>query len=133
MNRTHVRAAAGAVAVLAVAGACTARTPAPPQAEVTVTLAGPPSTRDIARASMAPVSKPQLIEVPDVAGMNHQQAQDTMQAAGLHNLREVDGKGLGRPLAVDRDWVEIGQDPPAGAKVAADITITLTAKMYSDR
>ncbi|QWF81248.1 PASTA domain-containing protein [Amycolatopsis sp. CA-230715] len=133
MNRTHVRATAGAVAVLAVAGACTARTPAPPQAEVTVTLAGPPSTRNVARSSAAPVSKPLLIEVPDVAGMNHQQAQDTMQAAGLHNLRQVDGKGLGRPLTAARDWVQVGQDPPAGAQVAPDITITLTATMYSDR
>ncbi|GAA1984451.1 PASTA domain-containing protein [Amycolatopsis minnesotensis] len=118
--------------MLAVTGACTAQAPAPPQAEVTVTVAGPPSTRNVARASAAPVSKPQLIEVPDVAGMNHQQAQDTIQAAGLHNLREVDGKGLGRPLLVDRDWVQAGQDPPAGAKVAADTTITLTATMYSD-
>ncbi|HVV11147.1 PASTA domain-containing protein [Amycolatopsis sp.] len=74
-----------------------------------------------------------LITVPDVSGMNHQQAQDTMQAAGLYNLREVDGKGLGRALVVDRNWVQVAQDPPAGTRVPGDAVITLTAVKYTDR
>ena len=68
-----------------------------------------------------------LITVPDVSGMNHQQAQDTMQAAGLYNLREVDGKGLKRLLIIDRNWIQTGQDPAAGSKVSPDTVITLTA------
>jgi hypothetical protein len=80
-----------------------------------------------------PPAAAELITVPDVSGMNHQQAQDTMQAAGLYNLREVDGKGLGRALVVDRNWVQVGQDPPAGTKVARDTVITLTAIKYTDR
>ncbi|WP_245757541.1 PASTA domain-containing protein [Amycolatopsis xylanica] len=65
--------------------------------------------------------------------MNHQQAQDTMQAAGLYNLREVDGKGLGRALVVDSNWVQTGQSPAAGTKVAPDTVITLTAIKYTDK
>ncbi|WP_431879411.1 PASTA domain-containing protein [Amycolatopsis sacchari] len=78
-------------------------------------------------------SAPELITVPDVSGMNHQDAQDTMQAAGLYNLREVDGTGRGRMLILDRDWVQTGQTPAAGTKVTPDTVITLTAIKYSDR
>jgi hypothetical protein len=74
-----------------------------------------------------------LITVPDVSGMNHQDAQNRMQAAGLYNLREVDGTGQGRALVVDRNWVQVGQDPPAGSKVPRDAVITLTAIKYTDR
>lgn len=74
-----------------------------------------------------------LITVPDVSGMNHQDAQNAMQRAGLYNLREVDGKGRGRALVNDRNWVQVGQDPPAGRRVPADTVITLTAIKYTDR
>ena len=73
-----------------------------------------------------------LATVPNVSGMNHQQAQDTMQAAGFYNLREVDGKGLGRLLLVDRNWVQTGQSPAAGSRVPADTVVTLTAVKYTD-
>ncbi|MEV6878916.1 PASTA domain-containing protein [Amycolatopsis sp. NPDC051128] len=73
------------------------------------------------------------IKVPDVSGMNHQDAQNAMQKAGLYNLREVDGTGQGRMLLVDRNWVQTGQDPAAGTEVPADAVITLTAVKYSDR
>jgi beta-lactam-binding protein with PASTA domain len=74
-----------------------------------------------------------LIKVPDVSGMNHQDAQDTMQRAGLYNLREVDGTGQGRMLVLDRNWVQTGQDPAAGTEVPADTVITLTAVKKTDR
>ncbi|SFW77658.1 PASTA domain-containing protein [Amycolatopsis australiensis] len=74
-----------------------------------------------------------LIKVPDVSGMNHQDAQDTMHRAGLHHLREVDGTGQGRMLVVDRNWVQTGQDPAAGTEVPPDTVITLTAVKYTDR
>jgi len=65
--------------------------------------------------------------------MNHQDAQDTMQRAGLYNLREVDGTGKGRMLILDRNWVQTGQDPAAGTEVPPDAVITLTAVKYTDR
>jgi beta-lactam-binding protein with PASTA domain len=74
-----------------------------------------------------------LIKVPDVTGMNHQDAQDTMQRAGLYNLREVDGTGQGRALVADRNWVQTAQDPAPGTEVPADTVITLTAIKYTDR
>lgn len=78
-------------------------------------------------------STAELITVPDVSGLNHQDAQNRMQAAGLYNLREVDGTGRGRALVVDRNWVQVGQNPPAGTKVPRDAVITLTAIKYTDR
>lgn len=86
-----------------------------------------------APAQQPTTAKVALITVPDVSGMNHQQVQDTMQAAGLYNLREVDGKGLGRALVVDRNWVQTGQSPAAGTRVAPDTVITLTAVKYTDK
>ncbi|MEV4142696.1 PASTA domain-containing protein [Amycolatopsis sp. NPDC049691] len=85
-------------------------------------------------AAPAPTSEPaKRIKVPDVSGMNHQDAQDAMQRAGLYNLREVDGTGRGRALVIDRNWVQTGQDPAAGTEVPADAVITLTAVKYTDR
>ncbi|WP_020645320.1 PASTA domain-containing protein [Amycolatopsis balhimycina] len=94
-------------------------TPTTPRAETTAT---PPATTSAA-----------LIKVPDVSGMNHQDAQDTMQRAGLYNLREVDGTGQGRMLVLDRNWVQTGQDPAPGTEVTPDTVITLTAVKYTDR
>jgi len=73
-----------------------------------------------------------LIKVPDVSGMNHQDAQNAMQRAGLYNLREVDGTGQGRALVIDRNWRQTAQDPPPGTEVPADAVITLTAVKYDD-
>ncbi|QFU92446.1 PASTA domain-containing protein [Amycolatopsis sp. YIM 10] len=103
---------------------CGGAPPAP-----TSTPAPAPASSAAASAGETPAA---TITVPDVSGMNHQDAQNTMQAAGLYNLREVDGKGLGRALLVDRNWVQTGQSPPAGTKVPPDAVITLTAVKYTD-
>jgi beta-lactam-binding protein with PASTA domain len=68
------------------------------------------------------------IAVPDVVGMDHQLAQDTMQAAGLYNLSEEDATGQGRLLLWDRNWTVVGQSPSAGAMVTEDQTIILSSK-----
>ena len=73
-----------------------------------------------------------LIEVPDVVGLDHQLAQDTMQAAGLYNLAEEDATGQGRMLLWDRNWVVVEQDPSAGTMVAEDQTIVLKSKKKTD-
>jgi beta-lactam-binding protein with PASTA domain len=102
-----------------------------------VTACGAP-TGDPGRATTASVSVPvstsaALVKVPDVSGMNHQDAQNTMQKAGLYNLREVDGTGRHRALLVDRNWVQTAQDPAPGTEVPPDAVITLTAVKYTER
>ncbi|MEV7044650.1 PASTA domain-containing protein [Amycolatopsis sp. NPDC051061] len=89
------------------------------------------STRTSTSTSTSEPAK--RVKVPDVSGLNHQDAQDAMQKAGLYNLREVDGTGQGRMLVIDRNWVQTGQDPAAGTEVPADAVITLTAVKYDDR
>ena len=63
--------------------------------------------------------------VPDVTGMDHQLAQDTMQAAGFYMLDEVDCSGQDRMLLWDRNWTVEAQKPSAGSKASTDATITL--------
>ncbi|WP_410616987.1 PASTA domain-containing protein [Amycolatopsis sp. lyj-109] len=95
----------------------------------------PASTGTAATGTTAPpaTTSAALIKVPDVSGMNHQDAQNAMQRAGLYNLREVDGTGQGRALVLDRNWVQTGQSPSAGTEVSPDTVITLTAVKYTDR
>ena len=65
------------------------------------------------------------VAVPDVVGMNHQKAQDKLQAAGLYSLDEKDCSGQGRMLLWDRNWKVDDVDPSPGTKVSEDRTITL--------
>ena len=71
----------------------------------TVIEKAPPETKPEAEAEPAPESEPKPeaessgggdITVPNVTGKDHQLAQDTMQAAGLYNLREEDATGQDR-------------------------------------
>ncbi|PRX50981.1 hypothetical protein B0I33_101133 [Prauserella shujinwangii] len=122
-------------AALLTAGCAAPGTPPGAPATVTVTASGPAGPDPDPPVESTPERAPstaELITVPDVAGMNHQKAQDTMQAAGLFNLREVDGTGQGRMLVWDRNWVQVGQDPPAGTRVPPGTVVTLTAVKYTD-
>ncbi|WP_245788121.1 PASTA domain-containing protein [Amycolatopsis marina] len=77
----------------------------------------------------SPTAKPaEAATLPDVVGMNHQRAQDTMQAAGFYALREVDASGQGRALVWDRNWVVVSQSPEGGADVPVDTVVTLNSK-----
>ncbi|MBB5958970.1 hypothetical protein FHS29_005579 [Saccharothrix tamanrassetensis] len=95
-----------------------ATTTAPPPPQPTPTAAPPAAT--------APAAK--TCTVPDVVGMVHQTAQDTMQAAGLYRLREEDATGQGRLLAVDRNWTTTAQSVRAGEVVDCTTEILLSAK-----
>ena len=75
-----------------------------------------------------PVRKVKTCTVPDVVGMVHQTAQDTMQASGLYVLLERDASGQGRLLINDRNWVTTGQMPGPGEVVDCATTVTLSAK-----
>jgi beta-lactam-binding protein with PASTA domain len=71
--------------------------------------------------------------VPNVVGMNHQAAQDRLQASGFYNLRERDCTGRGRLLLFDRNWHVVRQSPAAGRQVSVNRAITLCSVKYSDR
>jgi len=136
--------AIGTVAILAVLGSCTSPSgDTPAESSVPEATVGPgspapvesPGTREPVEDSVPttqPPPKAGLVTVPDVSGMDHQTAQDAMQDAGLYYLREVDGKGLGRLLLNDRNWVQTGQSPAPGTEVPTDAVITLTAVKTSD-
>jgi hypothetical protein len=70
--------------------------------------------------------------LPDVVGMNHQSAQNRLQAAGFHNLRERDCTGQGRLLLFDRNWKVERMSPSAGRRVSTSRAITLCSVKYSD-
>ena len=63
--------------------------------------------------------------VPDVTGMDHQLAQDTLQAAGFYMLNEVDCSGQDRMMMWDRNWTVEEQEPAAGSRMSTDGTVTL--------
>lgn len=85
-----------------------------------------PATVTVVRTDASEPSAPSgSIKVPDVVGLDHQLAQDTMQAAGLYNLSEDDASGEGRLLIWDRNWTVVEQSPAAGSMVNEDQTIVL--------
>jgi hypothetical protein len=101
--------------------------PAPAQAG-TVAPEPKKQSEEVPSAPSMPPPTAGEINVPDVVGLDHQLAQDTMQASGLYNLSEEDATGQGRMLLWDRNWTVVSQDPPAGTMVAEDQTITLSSK-----
>ena len=70
--------------------------------------------------------------VPDVVGLNHQLAQDTMQASGFYLLDEQDATGQARLLLYDRNWVVVAQSVPAGTSASTDTMITLSSKKIGE-
>jgi hypothetical protein len=70
--------------------------------------------------------------VPDVVGVNHQLAQDTMQAAGFFHLTEEDATGKRRLLINDRNWVVVSQVPTGGTKAPLDTKILLRSKKVGE-
>lgn len=72
------------------------------------------------------------LAVPDVVGMNHQAAQDAMQAAGFFYLTEEDATGQGRMLVSDRNWVVVSQEPAAGTVIPQSDKILLRSKKKTD-
>jgi beta-lactam-binding protein with PASTA domain len=87
-----------------------------------------------AQSSQATPAQPSVQSgvVPDVVGMNHQLAQDTMQAAGFYFLTEEDATGQGRLLINDRNWTVVSQDPKGGTRAPADTKIVLRSKKIGE-
>lgn len=91
----------------------------------------PPVTTQPEPPRPSPAAKTK-ITVPNVVGKIHQDAQDTMQAAGLFNLAEEDATGQGRMLIIDRNWRVVSQSPRPGSRVSEDTTVTLRSKKLTD-
>jgi hypothetical protein len=145
-DQVRLRALAGAVLMalaLAIAGCGESESASEPTTETvivkTVTEEAPAAPRESSAAGESGGSsddKPSGgggggggdITVPDVVGKDHQLAQDTMQSAGLYSLSEEDATGQGRMMILDRGWVVVEQDPPAGTRVNEDTTIILRSK-----
>ena len=70
--------------------------------------------------------------VPNVVGMVHQTAQDTMQTAGFYFLAEEDSTGQGRALVLDRNWETTAQSVAAGEEIDCTTKITLSAKKIGE-
>lgn len=79
-----------------------------------------------------PEAPARRVRVPNVVGMNHQAAQNRMQAAGLYMLDEEDATGAGRMLLYDRNWVVVSQSPRPGARVREDRPVLLRAKKLGE-
>jgi hypothetical protein len=91
--------------------------------------AADPTEEPLSEETEAPTQK---VRVPDVRAMNHQAAQNRMQAADLYNLREEDATGQGRLLLYDRNWVVVSQQPRPGARVSTERVITLFSKKQGE-
>jgi beta-lactam-binding protein with PASTA domain len=55
--------------------------------------------------------------MPNVIGMNLQDAQDEIQRNGVFYSRSVDCLGAGRNQVVDSNWVVVAQDPSPGMPI----------------
>jgi hypothetical protein len=108
--------------------ACGGPPPATPPSTPTPTTTAPTK----AASSPEPVRTAKTCTVPNVVGMVHQTAQDTMQANGLYVLAEQDATGRGRLLINDRNWVTTAQTPAAGEVVDCATTVTLSAKKIGE-
>ena len=100
--------------------------PEPPTTAVPTTSPPPATTAEAVQAT------PKTCTVPNVVGLVHQTAQDTMQAAGLYFLHEEDATGQGRLLVVDRNWTTTAQSVAAGEVVDCSTRIVLTAKKIDE-
>ncbi|XVV04125.1 PASTA domain-containing protein [Actinosynnema sp. CA-248983] len=119
-------AALGLIALTACAPPTTPEAPPP-----SPTAANPAGT-SAAATTIEPPPTAKTCTVPDVVGMVHQTAQDTMQAAGLYRLREEDATGQGRVLVVDRNWTTTAQSVPAGQVVDCTTEVLLSAKKIGE-
>ena len=63
--------------------------------------------------------------MPDLVGDALQLAQDKLQSLGSYVLDQEDALGLGRLQVLDSNWKVCDQEPPPGAQLSEDDTVTL--------
>lgn len=69
--------------------------------------------------------------MPDVICMGLQAAQDEIQDHGVFFSDSEDATGQDRLQLLDRNWVVVGQQPPAGSSMA-DVTPILSVVRWSE-
>lgn len=100
--------------------------------QATPTASNSPNETDPPTQEESPSEAAEKKELPDVVGMNLQEGQDTLQAAGFYVLNDKDATGQNRLQVMDRNWVVTKQSPAAGRKVSTDTLITLYAKKIGE-
>ncbi len=68
---------------------------------------------DPVAAEVTPAAAPAVM--PNVVCMNLQDAQDTIQSAGVFFSRSADATGAGQRQLVDSNWIVVDQTPSAGS------------------
>jgi beta-lactam-binding protein with PASTA domain len=126
--KTIIAAIVVAIGALALLTACGSTESATAPVVETVTVTETAEAAEQPQPAAAPAPAQGSIEVPNVVGIDHQLAQDTMQAVGLYNLSEEDATGQDRLLIWDRNWTVVSQSPSPGSKVSEDQTIVLRSK-----
>ncbi len=101
--------------------AATSTTAAPTTAAPTTTVSAPPTAPPTLASSL----------MPNVVCMNLQDAQDTIQTAGVFFSRSFDATGAGRSQIIDSNWVVVSQDPAPGAPIA-EVEPNLGAVKYGE-
>lgn len=67
--------------------------------------------------------------MPDIpCGTDLQLAQDLVQEAGVFKSRSVDATGEGRFQVMDRNWVVVRSEPPAGTPIEEDDPVFYVVK-----
>lgn len=89
-----------------------------PETTVTTTTAAPTT---VPPATEPPVTEPPATApaalMPDVVGMNLQEAQDTIQLTGVFFSRSFDATGAGRSQVIDSNWYVVCQSPSPGTPI----------------
>ena len=90
-------------------------TAAPPPTALSTTTEALVAATTSPPAAPAPAPAPAVM--PDVVCLDLQQAQDTIQGAGVFFSRSDDATGQGRAQVLDRNWIVVAQTPAAGSPV----------------
>jgi hypothetical protein len=84
-----------------------------PSTTIAPTTTVAPSTTTTTKAAPTTTTKVAAL-MPNVVGLNLQDAQDSIQDAGVFFSRSYDCTGAGRSQIVDSNWLVITQNIPAG-------------------
>ncbi|WP_432832425.1 PASTA domain-containing protein [Dactylosporangium sp. CA-092794] len=87
---------------------------------------GPAPTSHPSASSVAPD------EVPNVVDMRLDQAEGILRGAGLLSINRADATGQNRTVLEPHNWIVRGQDPVAGTKITAGLTVTLKVGKSTD-
>jgi hypothetical protein len=96
-------------------------------AEEPVTEPSPAAKPQKQEKTRARPAAPETFVMPPLVGMNLQDAQDTLQAAGSYILTQTDATGMERFQVLDSGWKVCYQKPVAGAKVPLERMVDLGA------